>query len=605
VRSKPLVTALGAVGLVLAVVLVLREAGRGGVAAPPAAVDVVRAEGEETLPTPPATSTTTEPASAREPVSDAERAAHAATRSPGASIPATGALHGVLRERGEGAPVPGATLRFAFEGGEARATTDESGAFATAAALPPGIARVSVVDGVGGPLCSPEVEPQRVLVRGPEEAQPELALTLLVPTGRLEVLVTHEGVPTAADLEVMPRGLVPRPPSGTSPLRTDEQGRLWILLCEAEVGTILLRAHEGELESHWEHMLRPWPVGPLHLELHPTGRILVRVSDPDGQPLSGILVELGRERFGRTNRLGELPFERVGCGPQYVRIDGRTCEREWLHVEVEPFAEARLEHVLDRSSGALLVAGRIVDEAGSGCDGVRVDAQQGPRWFGAESGPDGSFEIRADAPDMDQPVTVVLGGSVHEVRFEPGPQSVAAGTRDLRFVRRSSPEEVPLALAAWGADGDPIESGFVTFFRRGYGSTDTYSLHDGLLEVSVTPHDDLQALFRARGWRDRILSWAELAAGAQGRNPLRVTLEPGLDVAVRVVAAASAEPVAGARILADESLLALTDGEGRARVSAALWPGALRIVADGFAEGSIDLGTLPERHELLCALARR
>jgi hypothetical protein len=482
-------------------------------------------------------------------------------------------IEGVLLHARDRRPAAGIGLAFVVGERETEVSTDARGRFALGPFEPHTVVNVRRVgqDALAGCSAHEEIQPQRVLV--PEREGGALELLFFEPDAWLDVQVSSAGRPAEARVSCGSTG------AGTGP-----DGRVRIPLCDLEVGEeVRVVARIDGAQSSPAKLVHPWPDEVLFLELRATGTIRVRVTDAAGAPASGVRVRLAYEAHEeRTDRLGLASFHDLLPGEHRIAIEGRLDALQT--VEVPEGGEAWLECVLPALP--LLVGGRVVDEADEPLAGVDLWFRHGASWARAESRADGAFQAFHEI-DPSADVLVMVGGDVEGERFERERFLVPVGARDVLVRRLARLEEVELSLALVDASTQwNLGDALVTFHRGGEESYSAFAVSDGLLQCSLEPYEDTLAVARAFGYRDRTLTWSELAAGLAAGRVHKVLLQPGMDLRVRVLDALTQAPLSGARFLDAGSLLATTDADGRARLVGDTWPASLRVTADGYESGT-------------------
>jgi hypothetical protein len=509
---------------------------------------------------------------------------------------ATRRLRGVLVHSSDRRPAPSAVLGLDCGTEIKDVVTDADGRFETDV-LPGGV-RVWHKGDLPDPLWAERlpVRPETFLVSGPpggdEPAEVELALA--DPAAWLEVeVVTLSGIPAQADLSwfFRPAENAGLPLSGgDSP--TDAAGRARLPYPGVQPGSrMTLRARGKEnLVSDSVTVEPPLAAEPVRLVLDLGGTIRALVIGKEGEPLSGEAVSLvvaeaqifETEFQETTDAAGAATFSSVPPG-RYRLIYWH--EEASLKIEAEAEVErgTTVEVELRVAGLPLAVAGRVVDGEGRAVRGVTIDVAIAEARITTETDEYGVFSVESAERGR---VRLMVPPDPWSERYEPAELEVPFGTRDLLIRQRESRPTTSLTLEILEArTRAPVPGALVLSFVEPRRSS--WSFHRapaGVAAFELKLHHDVGLAVEAVGYRRRIFRAAELARETPPGEPCRVLLEPGLERSLLIVDEESEEPLAGARVLDAERLVATSDRDGRAEIDLPAWPLELRIRADGHAD---------------------
>lgn len=216
----------------------------------------------------------------------------------------------------------------------------------------------------------------------------------------------------------------------------------------------------------------------------------------------------------------------------------------------------------------------------------------------ASSTADGHFELRARAGQAAREVWVNAGGGVETELYEPSQQSVPAGSAALVFRRRPSPETRELSLAAIDPQsGRPITDARIFLYRSSWPwDFDLYGAPHGVATCTLRPYEDVLVRAAAIGYLPRTIAWRDVPESARAGKPLSLELARGFEQALEVLDQETLRPLPGARVLAGDVPVALTDDCGHAQVRLDEWPPSLRVELAGYADREF------ERKKIVCSL---
>lgn len=330
-----------------------------------------------------------------------------------------------------------------------------------------------------------------------------------------------------------------------------------------------------------------------------TGRVVAA----DGKPLSGVGVEAGEasgNNFGvffrtigdpgsqrdtvRTGSDGsfsmrvreglyDVTFTREGLAPKRLRGQQVTAATKPLEVTMEPGAD---------------ITGRVT-RAGTGVEGVNVDAMSMNGGTGAVTGPDGSFRI-ADL----EPGQVMLAFRKPDA-FIQVMRNVTAPTRDLAI-------ELPAGGRITGRVFDKASHAPITSFQAGINTSRSgggrvmmtpplmrsFTSDDGTFVLENVPPGDTQVIVNAPGYTAGNVPGVIVEDGKTIAG-IEVGLETGTRLTGRVTSS-EGEPIPGATVRQGEGGpmraregTAITDANGEFTLEA-LEPGekTFQIAASGY-----------------------
>ena len=335
-------------------------------------------------------------------------------------------------------------------------------------------------------------------------------------------------------------------------------------------------------------------------ELEPGAGLQVRVLDAEGKSAEGVRMlidgDTWRDRWpSRRNAYhGVQSFEPLKPGPyDVVVLDSfvPTVElaRESVTVNSDETTELVIELPAERRR-RLAVSGTLVSASGTPMPkiNVRVElAGEGGRTVSTSS--DGRFEVWTHSTASQ--LTVRPDGDLWAGPFEPAFVECPFGAADLRFTRAEARAARFRLYFTDERTGRAIR-GFrhVTLYLDGAASNRPSSpfvlsnepYDEPFVSAPYTPRDDLRWIARVPHYRS---TSGSIPAPAQLGEIVELTarLRPGYEEELRVVAASSGAPIAGAAVLDGRGReLGRTDPGGGVTLLADEWPGELRVEAVGF-----------------------
>lgn len=316
------------------------------------------------------------------------------------------------------------------------------------------------------------------------------------------------------------------------------------------------------------------------IELKPAarrGQVRGRLRAPDGTPAAGVAVRVVSGDFGYlaprslatcTGSDGTFVLDDVEAGPAWLlALGGGFAGRRLSGVGVPPRGEDLIEvppggaaHVEATLRRGRSLVGRVVDEDGAPVGGALLRWEVSPVEFighgiadaAAEeqvvrSGPDGSFRIPTVAARVPIEVTASAPGYVG-VAVTVGPGSGGVEGRPV-LVRLTPTRWLTVAVQRGGSAALGARVSLTCDDRRGWAE----SLHEtlvvgrsGRVVAGPLPRRDLQVEVRDPESPQEI----QVRVAAADDRPVRVSLEPGLEIAGRLVDAAG-DPVAGVVVSAE------------------------------------------------------
>lgn len=375
---------------------------------------------------------------------------------------------------------------------------------------------------------------------------------------------------------------------------SDELGRAHFSVepfrADVSSGRLYARGLEQGLASASTFLDPPFAPGPWRLEMVPTGRVVVRAFDREGQPLKKGRVALFPAETPQASQTAASAFLDAGSasllnlwpGLYHVRVSDSEYDRRTVAIEVLSGQETAVQVRFDDGSTALAAAGRVVDERGRGL------AQVGVWYEGTRYPPDKKltdFEGRFrffDVPGAQVRVSVYPGARCDE--FEPAFLHPPFGNTELRFERTRELSESTLDFVVRDAEsGVAPESGWILVVPPGahpHGGWALGRFTNGRAAVVVKSRPGLVYRVRCEGYLDVS---AELTPGETG--PIQVALRRGFLLELSCLDGSNGLPLAGARIVAPGvGLQSFSDGTGVARLRAPRWPDFLRVSCDGYRE---------------------
>lgn len=305
--------------------------------------------------------------------------------------------------------------------------------------------------------------------------------------------------------------------------------------------------------------------------LQPTAAVVLlvgRVEDVDGEPVEGASVRLVPEAGAASG--AAAPVTSDARGAFALPFDGRAarltasregyCEWTAPRVPGEAHGAALADHVIVLAP-AVRLGGRVVDVEDQPIAGARVRARVRPHdgaaltWleWSTESGPDGEFVFEG-LPRVDD--TALLTGE-REGFVAAGLRVTGLGREDLELVLRAYPEgDRVLRGRVLDGAGAPIEGAWVgAATERDFAVAETSDSAGAFtLELPEGVEGDTACTVRAvvPGFRPAV---EVLALDGEIPESLTLIVDRPAGAVSGVVVDAAGAPVAGARLVAQESTL--------------------------------------------------
>ena len=290
-------------------------------------------------------------------------------------------------------------------------------------------------------------------------------------------------------------------------------------------------------------------------ELEPAAFITGRVTDAEGEPIAGVTLTTGDDRFGSNNKNpstttdadGHYELYSVPPGQNLLHAFSNNHAPQMTTISVTSGAPTEANFILKPGQH---VTGRIVDPNGNPISQVWLvtDTWKNVRMFRRETrtDDDGRFTL-AHMPDDAVQTDILKQGyvSIRDRELRGGETLNLAMTQEVTHtinIRDTDGQVVP---------GLQISKGYLWsgnsewhWSSNSYETTRYYTAHSGTMKITIDEpiHGEIAYRFRANGYRDELVPLPALSEGAKSFD---VVLQPAEKFAGRVVDADTGQPLDG------------------------------------------------------------
>jgi RNA polymerase sigma-70 factor (ECF subfamily) len=395
-----------------------------------------------------------------------------------------------------------------------------------------------------------------------------------------------DGAPAWVRFMPLPTAMLPR----TAPWRLEVYARDGFWFGAAEVDSIVGRSRE-----------------PVVVELQARGRVVGTVRDDAGAPVAGVPVQLrpvdaaGEGVRGATDAAGRFALEWAPAADYRLAIEPSRHEPEARDVRVRALETQEVDVRLRARAIAGDVRGRIVSSTGTYANPCFVlldgrgpgtpDMNRELEWFEEDGRMVGAFAFE-DLPTGEYVVSVL--SMLDKYPWSPSKLTVRPPATELLF---EVADDLPTAHVTFevvdAETGEPVEPFTLSYSANGAGSIAIGGLGASGPHLADFPDGgELMWVVVAEGYASAFGDEADFDLGPGGAPLVRVPLRRGWSARITAVRADTHAPVAGAEIELDGEVVARTDEDGRATVTAAKAPTRVLVRAGELSGRADDLERL-------------